>query len=121
MKLIKRMRLPLVNDAAPIEMVVENLLAALGVSLTAFIADSDEVTANRWATGELRPPRAADRALRSSLQAFALVASADSNGVARAWFCGTNPDLDDRSPAEALNAGKYEHVLAAARTYARYG
>lgn len=48
-------------------------------------------------------------------------AAADGPKVARAWFQGLNPQLDDRSPARLLREGDLDEtgpaVLGAARAF----
>ena len=58
-----------------------------------------------------------ERRLRDALQVFSLIYEADGPEVARAWFLGMNPQLDDDSPVEQLTAGNAREVLAAARSY----
>ncbi|MCU1419892.1 MAG: hydrolase family protein [Mycetocola sp.] len=46
-----------------------------------------------------------------------LLTTADSAAVARAWFMGMNPHLNDETPAEVLADGRTREVLAAARAF----
>lgn len=104
-----------------IAVMVGRLDSDLGESLVAFITGVDEETVSAWAAGEILPPAEARHALRFTLRAFSIVAEADSAAVARAWFVGTNPGLGDTSPAEALEAGHFDQVIAAAQSHAHTG
>ncbi len=41
----------------------------------------------------------------------------EADATIRAWFLGSNPQLDDLSPAEALHNGLNRETLAAARAF----
>ena len=45
------------------------------------------------------------------------IASADGNEVARAWFVGSNPTLDESSPIEAIRDGDFQSVIDAAQEF----
>jgi hypothetical protein len=45
----------------------------------------------------------------------------ESDHTIRAWFMGTNPQLDDESPLEAVREGRNREVLAAARAFVTGG
>lgn len=106
---------------ADVATVSERLGDQLGSSLVEFIAGSGEGSVSSWSAGQSEPSPDVAHALRITWQVFSMVADADSAGVARAWFIGMNPELADDSPAEALSEGRYDAVLAAARTYVRTG
>lgn len=89
----------------------------LGQALLAIIVDKNARTLARWASGEVKPPQAAEKLLRDVFQVFELLLTVESESVARAWFMGMNPQLADSSPAEALADGQARTVLAAARAY----
>lgn len=89
----------------------------LGTRLAAFIADKDPSTINRWSTGETEPSEEALRPLRAAYQVFDLLEREESDHTIRAWFMGMNPQLEDVSPAEALQEGQLREVLAAARAF----
>jgi hypothetical protein len=59
--------------------------------------------------------------LRLALQVALMIADADGPEVARAWFQGLNPQLDDRAPARLLRDGDLDEVgrevVAAARAF----
>lgn len=102
---------------------VTRLLAeGLGTHLTAYIVNRSEQTVRRWIEGQQDPSLDVERALRNTLQIFRLVEDADgTRHVARSWFIGMNPQLDDISPAELLRDGGFREVLAAARAYVSGG
>jgi hypothetical protein len=43
--------------------------------------------------------------------------SEESPYVARAWFIGLNPQLDDDAPADAIREDRLKEALSAARAY----
>jgi len=105
---------------------VRELCEILGPKLVAYIAGVREVRAVRqWSAGEreARPP--IPERLRFTLQVALLVSRHDSPAVARAWFQGLNPQLDDRSAARLLRSGDLEEVgpliLSAARAFVSGG
>ena len=90
----------------------------LGSKLTAYITEvKDPKMVGRWAEGT-KPSQIRERRLRDTYQIFQTVMQADDEFVARAWFIGMNPNLEDDTPADALRAGRAKDVIAAARTYA---
>lgn len=96
---------------------VSALCGKLGAKLVAFTANKNASTITRWKSGDVAAPEDALRPLRVAYQVFALLESEESDHTIRAWFIGMNPQLDDISPAEALRAGMYREVLAAARAF----
>lgn len=102
-----------------IQGVVNYLKDALGQSLVAIIAGVTERTVADWASNSTRSPRPdADRRLRTALHVFQLLQQEDSPHTVRAWFVGLNPQLDDLSPARALQEDRLEDVIVAARAFA---
>lgn len=100
----------------------------LGAKLTAYLGEVTETrTVRQWADGEraIRSSAARER-LRIAFRAASLVAEADSQRVAQAWFQGLNPMLDDQSPARYLREASDQEkagarVLASARQFAAVG
>jgi hypothetical protein len=104
----------------PIEDVVRELVELLGAKTLARIAGISETRAiQQWMNG--RAPHS-QQLLRFTLQVALMVANATDTDVARAWFHGSNPHLNDRSPAALLREGPLEEVqgviVAAARAFA---
>jgi hypothetical protein len=112
-----------VATRSQISEVVSTLIDLLGARLVAYIAGVQEARAAReWASGErqLRALQAEPR-LRIALQVVLLLSKTDRRDVVHAWFIGSNPELDDRSPALLLRDGDLAEVgpqvLAAARSF----
>lgn len=102
--------------------VAASLRDLLGAKLTAYLGSVKETRAvNQWASGEREPGEAVQLRLRHALQVALMIAEADDAAVARAWFQGMNPQLDDRSPARLLREGDLDEVgpevLRAARAF----
>jgi hypothetical protein len=106
--------------------VVEELSEFLGPKLVAYIAGGCEAGAMRqWSTGEREARAPIPARLRLALRVAWLIAQHDSASVARAWFQGLNPQLDDRSVARLLREGELDEVgpqiLTAARAFVSAG
>lgn len=107
---------------APFAEVATTMRDLLGAKLTAYLGSVKETRAvNQWADGEREPGEAVQVRLRHALQVALMIAEADGPGVARAWFQGMNPQLDDRSPARLLREENLDEVgpevLRAARAF----
>jgi len=105
---------------------VEELSEILGPKLVAYIAGDCEARAVRqWSTGEREARAPIPERLRLALQVAWLIAQHDSASVARAWFQGLNPQLDDRSAARLVREGELDEVgpqiLSAARVFVGAG
>lgn len=96
---------------------VAALTSKLGPKLIAFIGDRDPSTISRWKSGESAAGEDALLPLRVTYQVIRLLENAEADPTIRAWFMGTNPQLDDLSPAEALAEGMNRETLAAARAF----
>jgi hypothetical protein len=101
--------------------VVLALIETLGKSLVAVIVGRDAKTVGRWGAGSNEPGEREEALLRNTLQIVELLTSVDSPSVARAWFMGMNPQLDDNSPAEVVAEGRIRDVMAAARLFVDNG
>jgi hypothetical protein len=78
----------------------------------------DGKTITRWANGEIEGLRIDnERLLRAAYEIVQVLSEYESPSVARAWFIGMNPNLNDLSPAEALNKGMLKEVRSAARAF----
>ena len=89
----------------------------LGSKLTAYIAGvSDPKMVGRWAAGT-KPGAEREKRLRAAYQVFQLLLEAEDEYVARAWFIGMNPQLDDETPADCLRASQVKDVMVAARAF----
>jgi hypothetical protein len=104
----------------------EELSELLGAKLVAYIAGVREVGAvGQWSRGEREAAAPVAQRLRLALQAASLIARHDGASVARAWFQGLNPQLEDRSAARLLREGELDEVgpqiLSAARAFVSAG
>ena len=102
--------------------VVAELRTILGAKLCAYVGSVKETRAvNEWADGEREPSSDTQRRLRLALQIAQAIADVDGPEVARAWFQGLNPQLDDRSPARLIREGEVDEVgpevIAAERAF----
>jgi hypothetical protein len=95
---------------------VEALTTKLGTKLVAFIVDRDPSTLSRWKNGT-DAGETALLPLRITYQVVKMLESAEADATIRAWFMGSNPQLDDMSPAEAIHDGLNRETLAAARAF----
>ena len=104
----------------PIEEVVKELVDLLGLTTVAMIGGVGETRAvSQWMNG--RSPQRPN-VLRFSLQVASMILNHSDKDVARAWFHGSNPHLQDRIPAvmlrdETLSEVQVE-IMAAARSFA---
>lgn len=104
---------------------VEELNELLGAELVAYIAGVSEArTVRQLSVGEEVRTTIPER-LRLAFQIAWLIAQHDSASVARSWFQGLNPQLDDRSAARLLREGELDEVgpqiLSAARAFVSGG
>ncbi len=93
---------------------IEALTAKLSAKLVAFIVDRDVSTISRWKNGK-DVGEAALLPLRITYQVVQMLEGEEADSTIRAWFMGSNPQLDDLSPAEALHDGLNRETLAADR------
>ena len=70
--------------------------------------------ARAWVAGSAVPGPAAERSLGAAYSAWCAVSEAEGDAVARTWFTGANPWLDDESPVDALRRGRLAAVARAA-------
>jgi hypothetical protein len=100
---------------------VRSLQDVLGQRLVAVVAGvGDAKAVGKWARGARTPHPDAELRLRHAFRVAQLLLGAESAATVRAWFVGMNPDLGDRSPAEAL-AEDPAAVLQAARAFLAHG
>lgn len=94
---------------------VRRLNDRLGPTLVSSLAGStDPQHARTWVTGAVGPSTEATQRLRTAYAAWCNVSEAEGDAVARAWFIGANPWLDDGSPVNALRHGRLDAVARAA-------
>ncbi|MBV8163627.1 MAG: hypothetical protein JOZ91_05120 [Candidatus Eremiobacteraeota bacterium] len=104
----------------PIQDVVKELTDLLGATNVAVIGGVTETRAVQQWTTDREPQRA--HVLRFALQIATMIAAVADRDLARAWFHGSNPHLDDAVPLMMLRnlpltdiQGK---LMAAARIFA---
>lgn len=102
--------------------VAGELRSLLGAKLCAYLGSVKETRAiHEWADGGREPSAETQRRLRLALQVAIAIADTDGAEVARAWFQGLNPQLEDRSPARLLREGDIDdvgpQVIAAERAF----
>lgn len=103
-----------------IQAVVTHLVDLLGAPTVAVIGGVQETRAvQQWMTE--REPQRADQ-LRFALQLATMIAAASDRSIARAWFRGANPRLNDEMPMIILRDRPLEesqgNLLQAARSFA---
>lgn len=103
-----------------IAQVVQELERLLGATMVAVIGGVAETRAvSQWKSGR-EPQR--PHPLRFALQVALMIATGVDQEVARAWFQGSNPDLDDATPLSLLRdrplAEVQTSLLRAARSFA---
>lgn len=108
----------------PLTTVASVLQEVLSRRITAFIVGvKDAKTVSRWASGEvteIRDPEVEQR-LRAAYAITQMLLDVCSPSTAKSWYLGMNPELDDLSPAEAIQEGKAREVMAAARVFVTNG
>jgi hypothetical protein len=105
---------------ASIWSVASLLQDVLSRKLTAFIAGvKDAKSVTRWANAEVIDVRQTEveQRLRTTYQIVVLLLLCESPSTVRAWFIGTNPHLNDQSPASAIRDDHLKEVLNAARAF----
>ena len=97
--------------------VVRRLNTHLGATVVATLAGSrDSKLPYRWARDTM-PNTQADARLRVAHRIWRLISDAESDHVARAWFLGVNPLLDETAPVLAIRADKHRAALQAANAF----
>lgn len=107
---------------SPLPRAVSRLRDLLGAKMVAYLGGVKETRAvTQWATGVRAPSASGERRIRDALQIAELIVELEDPGVARAWFQGMNPHLDDVAPARFMRESPSEQggpiVLAAARSF----
>jgi len=98
--------------------IAETLQDVLGQKLTAYLAGlTDTKAIGEYAKGTRAPRPDVEGRLRLAYQVFQIIVDADSDHVARAWFIGLNPQLNDDTPADAIRNDRLKDVVIAARAF----
>jgi hypothetical protein len=108
------------NSAMSLSMptVVADLVDLLGATSVATIGGVQETRAvHQWIAGEREPQR--PHVLRFALQLATMISTVGTRDLARAWFYGANPGLDDKTPLVLLRDEPLEQIQARLMTAAR--
>ena len=100
----------------PTAELVRQLISHLGPTLVATVADvKDRKLPHKWAKPDGPEPRNASlQRLLTTHRIWQLISTSDSDSVARAWFIGSNPRLDEESPVMAIREGRGDDAHRAA-------
>lgn len=97
--------------------VVRRLNSHLGATVVAALAGSrDSKLPYRWAK-DTTPNAKAEERIRTAHRVWTLIADAESDHVARTWFVGSNPILDETPPVMALREDRIRDVARAAEAF----
>ena len=98
---------------------VRQLVRDLGPTLVATSANvRDTKLPHKWSKADGPTPRdEAYARLVAAHRAWTLLRQTEHFGVARNWFIGANPRLNERAPALCLREGAIAEVLAAANAF----
>ncbi|HET7138663.1 MAG TPA: hypothetical protein VFI36_00745 [Arthrobacter sp.] len=96
--------------------IVRRLNSGLGPTLVAGLTGSkDRRISHKWAKEDGPEPNAAAvRRLMSAIRLWTELSDAHGEHVARLWFIGSNPWLDEDSPVEAIMEDRFKEVRVAA-------
>lgn len=95
------------------------LVSQLGMTAVSFLAGAkDRKQAAKWQQADGPEPRQeAAKRLMAAHRAWQMVATTENDYVARNWFIGANPRLDELAPIEALREGSVKQVIDAATAF----
>jgi hypothetical protein len=100
--------------------VVQQLVDLLGPTLVAAIGGVNETRAVAQWINDRKPQR--PNVLRFTLQLALMIGTVADTTMLRAWFQGSNPHLNDKSPALLLRTLELEEIqgplMEAARAFA---
>lgn len=106
--------------SSPMQDVVKELVDLLGATSVAAIGGVSETRAVQGWMSEREPQR--PHVLRFALQIATMIAAASDRELARAWFHGSNPHLEDQVPLILLRnkplAEIQPSLMVAARAFA---
>ena len=102
-----------------IKLVVEKLMACLGLTLVAFLSGtSNRMLPSEWVQPDGPMPNDEEVArLRAAIKSFARVEIWCGTVYARDWFISENSLLELKSPAEALREGRLDEVQKASKEF----
>lgn len=96
--------------------IVRRLNAGLGPTLVAGLSgNKDRRISHKWAKQDGPEPNPNSvRRLMMAIRLWTELSDAHGEHVARLWFIGSNPWLDEDSPVEAIMEDRFKQVRAAA-------
>jgi hypothetical protein len=99
--------------------IVRQLNGHLGATLVATLAGvNDRKLPYRWARPDgPMPGDEAQQRLQTAHRIWLALTKSDSDHVARAWFIGANPLLDEVAPVMALRSGDVRETLKACQAF----
>lgn len=102
-----------------ISVVVERLIRRLGLTLVSTLAGASDTRAGlAWITPDLPGPSPASALrLRCADEVWRRICDVEGGDVARAWFIGANPWLNDDTVITALREDRFPQVNAAADAF----
>lgn len=97
----------------------KELNEALGPTLVAVLSGvRDRKLPSEWAKPDGPIPRDGSvTKLKTALRVWRALKLHHDEHIARSWFIGLNPLLDETTPVEALNKGMNREVIEAARAF----
>lgn len=109
----------LVATVMDVHQVARALTDALGPTLVAVLAGvRDSKLPHKWAKPDGPEPRdSSQRRLRTAYRVWESLVDKHNRYIARAWFIGLNPLLDETPPVVALGEGRDREVIEAARAF----
>lgn len=97
--------------------VVRRLNSHLGATMVAALSGSrDSKLPYKWAKTTV-PNDNAEQRIRLAHRLWRMIADAESDHIARAWFRGANPVLGEVSPTIAIREGRFTEVVSAANAF----
>lgn len=97
--------------------VVRRVNSHLGATMVAALAGSrDSKLPYKWAKDTV-PNGNAEQRIRLAHRLWRMIADAESDHIARAWFRGINPVLGEVAPVIAIREGRFSEVVAAATAF----
>ncbi|MEO8907433.1 MAG: hypothetical protein ABI310_05080 [Microbacteriaceae bacterium] len=96
--------------------ITRRLNAALGATLVGALAGSkDPKISYKWAQHDGPAPKSASvQRLQFAFTQWLAIAEVEGEQVARMWFIGSNPWLDQDTPVDAIREGRFKETAAAA-------
>lgn len=109
------------HSRLPVHRVVAELTRILGAPMVAVLGGAEDTkTVRAWSTGDEAPTH--EGALRLGLRTADIILSREAPEVVKAWFAGTDTDLNGRNPLltirdHADDAATAKDIVAAAHAF----